>query len=181
MQTSFFSCAQLAEGRTNLCATFQLSVGKSCDGVKSFSRLLSVKCPKCQAGEPHSRTPELSAAIDSMDCPDKTTVPASPAANLKPSPWTCNPGDLQKSTKAVARIPLTSPARISAKGAVQKPASPTPRHSPRRSIASTADMETVASMGASLACEPSLSSPDLADCSDEGIVDFFVDPVLEGL
>ena len=163
MQTTFFACAQLAEGKTTLCAKFQLTVGRSCDGISSFSRLLNVKCPKCQAGKPHPGSQDLDATIDSMACPGEISASVHVAA--EPSPRTCNPVDEQTSPKAVASNPVSSTARVSAKGGIRKTGSEATRRSPRRIVAPTANMgqvlkAPVATMVASPACEQPLSPAD---------------------
>ena len=64
MQTSFYSCAQLAEGNNILCKFFQQSMGRHCSGYSSFSRVLDNACPNCQAGKRHPKSQHLRATTN---------------------------------------------------------------------------------------------------------------------
>ena len=222
MQTSFWSCGQLGEGKTILCFTYQLTQGKCCDGYSSFSRMIHIACPNCLAGKPHPQSQDLNASIavkggvvqDFVPNP----VPVSEANALPALPDTCNPVDLlnvvnsttmapplkdsisrvkQQHRGARARKPpprsVPTPARLSAKGGIQKPAPPSAGRRSLRRLSPIA--ETVASMSSSPRRSPRTKnshspkrteyggSLDVIGLSPSSIqnLDFSFDPALIGL
>ena len=129
IQTSFWSCGQLAEGRTIVCFTYQLTQGKCCNGYSSFSRMIFKVCPNCLAGQSHPQTQDLNASIDVKGHAVQNSVPnvVNDAITAPSSKNSMPPAKQQHQAaqeKKLAPKSVPNPARISAKGDIKKPAPP---------------------------------------------------------
>ncbi|CAF9922254.1 MAG: hypothetical protein HETSPECPRED_005018 [Heterodermia speciosa] len=153
IQTSFWSCGQLAEGKTILCFTYQLTQGKCCDGFSSYCRMIYRPCPNCQAGKPHPQGQDLNASISAkwsaVQEPAPNPVPVPEAEAIQALSETRSPADMLNavdsaimappSQDAISRVKrqdqaaqvkklaprsVPAPSRISAKGGIQKPVPP---------------------------------------------------------
>ncbi|KAG7008137.1 hypothetical protein G7Y79_00007g022620 [Physcia stellaris] len=143
IQTAFWSCGQLAEGRTVLCHSYQHTKGRYCDGFSSFSRPVKTPCPNCQAGRPHPPSQQMSAAVQVQRCvrnPAAVPTPthSSSAANvvIAPMPETGKPAD---GGNSITSRPWTSatPPTVLALPAVTAPQkeAPTDSQEPTKSAA----------------------------------------------
>lgn len=176
IQTSFWSCGQLAEGTTILCFTYKLTQGKCCDGYSSFSRMIQMKCSNCLTGKPHPQSQNVNASIAGEGCAVQNSapnpVPIAEANALPALPETRNAADLSNAVDPATMAPplkdsssgtkqqhqaapkrksaprsVPTPSRISAKGGIQKRAPPPANRQSLRRLSPVA--ETITSMSSS--------------------------------
>ena len=147
IQTSFWSCGQLAEGRTIICFTYQLTQGKCCDGYSSFSRMIFKVCPNCLAGKPHPQTQDLNASVTVNGQAVQNSVPnvANDATMAPPSKNPMPPAEQQHQVAPVkkpAPKSVSNPSRVSAKGGIKKPAPPPTKSRSLRRLSPIAEAVT---------------------------------------